>query len=147
MSDAVVRISPGQIRCIHALLGRAGATKEDVYAVYHVSSITQLSVTQAASLIDRLKQRLGQRLGRQGGRRAPDGPRLSSDATRAQRVAISSLMERLGWPAAMRASWLSRFGVDDLETGYFSRSRATDAINQLESAARRAAASFQEAPE
>jgi len=126
-------VSKDQLKYIHHLLRRAAVDKEDIYAIYHVESLKDLSAGQANVLIDRLKQRLGLPVGQPSGRRSARRPAGTiRNATQRQRNTIAQLFDELFWGPDKARAWLQqRHGITNLQSGVFSTQAASDVIVQL----------------
>jgi hypothetical protein len=127
-------ITASQLRTLHAIGRRRGLTHEELREAAGVASLKQLSVTQAAELIDRLQVQDHRRDWQPDEPdRAPRG--VIRNATARQRAYISHLIEQLGWDAEKAADWLrERHGIRDLAGGVFLSKTASEAVYQLEQA-------------
>lgn len=114
MTIARQPISPGQIKAIHALVGRLG-WDDDMYRLmlqerYQVATCKALSRIQAGLLLDELaqKQAVGCRPKAEGSRKAhawpaPQRPaRAGGTITEKQQRHLERLFARLGWDQARR---------------------------------------------
>ncbi len=139
-STPLKRITSGQVRALHAIGRARGLDHEALRDAAGVESLTHLSVTEAARLIERLQTKSHRRDWSPG--EPPD--RASARgvirlATERQRNYIAYLFDQLGWDAEKAAGWLQkRHGIRDVAGGTFSARAASEAITQLEHAALKA---------
>jgi len=104
-----------------------------------VRSLKELSVTQAAVLIDRLQTNDYRRPFERGEPERVRARNVIRNASERQRNYISHLFEQLGWDTEKSAGWLQkRHGIRDLATGVFTSRTASEAVYQLEEALKKA---------
>ncbi|MFQ5805941.1 MAG: hypothetical protein ACE5I3_05775 [Phycisphaerae bacterium] len=108
-----------------------------MHDVAGVASLQDLSVTEAARLIDRLQAKAYEHR-KDWTPREPDRAKARGvirNATQRQRADIARLLEQLGWDPAKSVAWLrQRHGIRSLAGGVFTSRTASEAIYQLEQA-------------
>jgi len=125
-----------QRKAICAWLRQRGLWEER-HNICGIHSLRALTKDQAARLIDRHNIR-DQRPNRPRPR-----PRLTTDATDAQRRKIASLLHQLGWhhgPHSLRHGIRGRHKIEHLYTSHIDRRAANDLINELQRAVAHSAA-------
>ena len=130
-------MTAAQNRLLHRVAAHRGLTHDDLRAAAGVQSLSLLSDSAAAALIDRLRgqdarQDVHARRGR--GRRLRAGElRCAHDASTAQRRTVARLLSLTGWPAAKARGWLlRRHRVRDLAGEPIASWVLVQAIVQLE---------------
>lgn len=97
-------VTPAQLRALHAAARQRGLDHEQLRSLACVASLRELSRVAAADLLDRLNAGASDRPPAR--RRRPKN--VFRIMTAAQRDKIALLRLRLGWPADVFQSWLSR---------------------------------------
>ena len=119
---------------MHAIAHKRGITHEELREAGDVESLKDLSVVDAAKLIDRLQTDAHRKDWTPD---APDRvvPGTIRNASDRQRTYIQALFQSLGWDADKAAGWLERrHGISDLAGGVYTSRTASEAIVQLEQA-------------
>ena len=129
------RITPGQIKALHAIGRRRGLSHADLRDAAGVASLKDLSVVEASKFIDQLQLDDHRQDWRPGDPDRASARNIIRLATERQRNYIASLFDELGWDSDKAAGWLQRrHGIRDLAAGVFSSAAATEIIVQLEQA-------------
>ncbi len=133
-----------QLKALHGWAKACGFSHDDLHEICGVQSLRDLTVAQAAEILDRLNRddaRGGPSYGRRHNhRRQPLQPgevRLAGDATTRQRKAVAAILHELGWwrgPATLAGGINGRHQIADLWHDRLDRREASAIINELEQA-------------